>query len=139
MHSASAHARVMNCFFWVKCTGMLESYQADSDVLITGNAGGTIAPNIDATKFYYRYPNQESPAAFFASFRRSVWKLSVSSFPAWAYKGFENLWWTYPFFLAVSIRPFEKTMVSQCRFGSEEADAYDGRAMKASLVCVLHL
>jgi hypothetical protein len=33
-----AHARVMNCFFWIKCTGMLESYQADSDVLITGNA-----------------------------------------------------------------------------------------------------
>jgi len=31
---------------------------------------GTIAPNIDATKFYY--PNQEPPAAFLASFRRSV-------------------------------------------------------------------
>ena len=33
-----AHARMMNCFFWIKCTGVLESYQADSDVLITGNA-----------------------------------------------------------------------------------------------------
>jgi hypothetical protein len=37
---------------------------------------GTIAPNLDATEFYY--PNQEPPAAFLASFRRSVWKPSVS-------------------------------------------------------------
>jgi hypothetical protein len=65
-----------------------------------------IAPNIDATKFYY--PNQEPPAAFLASFRRSVWKSSVSFFSGLAYKGFGNLWWTYPFFFTVPIRPFEK-------------------------------
>jgi hypothetical protein len=46
-----------------------------------------IAPNIDATKFYY--PNQEPPAAFLASFRRSVWKPSVSFFQGLAYKGWK--------------------------------------------------
>jgi hypothetical protein len=29
-------------------------------------------------------------------------------FSGLAYKGFGNLWWTYPFFFTVPIRPFEK-------------------------------
>jgi hypothetical protein len=50
---------------------------------------GMIAPNVDATKFYY--PNQEPPAAFLASFRRSVWKPSVSFFQAWLIRVWKSL------------------------------------------------
>ena len=57
--------------------------------------GCTIAPNIDATKSYY--PNQEPPAAFLASFRRSVWRPSVSFFPGLAYKGVEIFGRTHSF------------------------------------------
>lgn len=60
----------MNYCFWVKYTGILESYRADLDILIAGNARAEIAPIFGATESYY--PNQEPPAALLASFRRSV-------------------------------------------------------------------
>jgi hypothetical protein len=112
MHSASAHLRDELL--------LLDKMYRNAQILSSpiqmslspAMREGTIAPNIDATKFYY--PNQEPPAAFLASFRRSVWKSSVSFFPGLAYKGLENLWWTYPFFLTVPIRPVEENMVSQC-------------------------
>ena len=103
--------------------------------LITGNAWGAIAPNIDATKFYY--PNQEPPAAFLASFRRSVWKSSISFFPGLVYKGVWNLWWTYPFFLTVPIRPFEKKWSVNANLDLKKR-MFITWGMKSRLACTLH-